>query len=204
MHAVPSSTSLPPSIATNPPSDHSLLPPSVATNPPSDHSLLPTSVATNTPSDHSLLPPSVATNPPSDHSLLPPSVATNPPSNHSLLPPSVASNSLPPSTLSPPSASQTPYTPAWSRQTHPVTVAPFTSAVGPTFDVPESVSSVFLHFWPDDFLQEICAQTNLYAQQVMGPAKYADWVEVSVPELKAYLGFSLLMGIVKLPALLEG
>ena len=35
----------------------------------------------------------------------------------------------------------------------------------------------------------------------MGPAKYADWVEVSVPELKAYLGFSILMGIVKLPAL---
>ena len=60
---------------------------------------------------------------------------------------------------------------------------------------------VFLHFWPDDFLQEICTQTNLYAQQVMGPAKYVDWVEVSVPELKAYLGFSILMGIVKLPAL---
>ncbi|CAI8030305.1 hypothetical protein GBAR_LOCUS17184, partial [Geodia barretti] len=117
------------------------------------------------------LPTSVATNPPSDHSLLPTSVATNPPSDHSLLPTSVARNSLPPSTLSPPTASQTPYTPAWSRQTHPVTVTLFTSAVGPTFDVPESPSSVFLHFWPDNYLQEICAQTNLYAQQVIGASE---------------------------------
>ena len=219
MHAVRSSTSLPTSIATNPPSVHSLLPISVATNPPSNHSHLPTSVATNPPSDHSLLPTSVATNPPSDHSLLPTSVATNPPGDHSLLatalttntpsnfsllPTSVASNnpqSLPSSTLSLPTAPQTPYTPAWSRQTHPVSVAPFTSPVGPTFHVPESPLDVFLHFSPDDFLQEICAQTNLYAQQVMGPAMYADWVGVSVPELKAYLGFSILMGIVKFPAL---
>ena len=35
----------------------------------------------------------------------------------------------------------------------------------------------------------------------MGPAKYDEWVEVSVLELTAYLGFSILMGIVKLPAL---
>ena len=62
------------------------------------------------------------------------------------------------------------------------------SSVGPTFDVQESVSSVFLHFWPDDFLQEICAQTNLYAQQVMGPAKYADWMEVNVPEFESLFG----------------
>ena len=111
------------------------------------------------------------------------------------------SQSLPPSTLLLPTTSQTTYTPTWSRQTHPVTITPFTTAVGPTFDVPEAPVDVFLHFWPDAFLQQICTQTNLYAQQVMGPAKYVDWVEVSVPELKAYLGFSILMGIVKLPAL---
>ena len=35
----------------------------------------------------------------------------------------------------------------------------------------------------------------------MGPGKYADWVELGIPELKAYLGFSILMGIVRLPAL---
>lgn len=35
----------------------------------------------------------------------------------------------------------------------------------------------------------------------MGQAKYEDWVKVGVEELKAYLGFCVLMGIVQLPAL---
>ena len=60
---------------------------------------------------------------------------------------------------------------------------------------------VFLHFWPEEFLQQICVQTNVYAREVMGPDKYEEWVEVTVEELKAYLGFSILMGIVRLPAL---
>ena len=35
----------------------------------------------------------------------------------------------------------------------------------------------------------------------MGPDNYGDWVEVTIPELKAYFGFCILMGLVKLPAL---
>ena len=65
---------------------------------------------------------------------------------------------------------------------HQVTIVPFGSEVVPTFDVSQSPLEVFLNFWPDHFLQQISNQTNLYAKQVMGPAKYADWVELSVPE----------------------
>ena len=44
-------------------------------------------------------------------------------------------------------------------------------------------------------------QTNLYAKQVMGEEKYEDWEKVGVQELKAYIGFSILMGLVQLPAI---
>ena len=44
-------------------------------------------------------------------------------------------------------------------------------------------------------------QTNLYAKQVMGEEKYEDWEKLGVQELKAYIGFSILMGLVRLPAI---
>ena len=91
--------------------------------------------------------------------------------------------------------------PTWSANTHPITVVPFTSSVGPTFQVEDSPIDVFQHFLPDQFLQNICVQTNLYAEQVMGPAKYLEWKEVNVIEMKAYIGFSVLMGLVRLPAI---
>ena len=91
--------------------------------------------------------------------------------------------------------------PTWNANTLPVTVVPFTSSVGPTFQVEHSPIDVFQHFLPDQFLQNICVQTNLYAEQVMGPARYLEWKEVNVIEMKAYIGFSVLMGLVRLPAI---
>ena len=41
----------------------------------------------------------------------------------------------------------------------------------------------------------------MYAKEVMGVERYDTWKEVSVEELKAYLGFSILMGLVQMPAL---
>ena len=95
----------------------------------------------------------------------------------------------------------TPYIPVWTQHTHRVVVSPFTSTVCPTFHVPNLPLAVFEHFLPDHFLQEICTQTNLYVQQVMGTEKYQEWEKINVMELKAYLGFSILMGLVKLPSL---
>ena len=50
-------------------------------------------------------------------------------------------------------------------------------------------------------MEDIVHQTNLYAQQTMEESQYEKWVDVTVEELKAYLGFCILMGIVKLPSI---
>ena len=42
-----------------------------------------------------------------------------------------------------------------------------------------------------------------YAKQVMGDVKYFLWNKVTVEELKAFLGFCVLMGINSLPGLVE-
>ena len=44
-------------------------------------------------------------------------------------------------------------------------------------------------------------QSNLYARQVMGEEKYDSWEKLTREELRAYLGFSSLMGVAHLPAL---
>ena len=51
------------------------------------------------------------------------------------------------------------------------------------------------------FLDMIVAQSNLYAKQVMGEEKYGKWEKITRDELRAYIGFCILMGIAHLPAL---
>ena len=50
-------------------------------------------------------------------------------------------------------------------------------------------------------MDAIVEQTNLNAKEVMGGEKYDAWDKVTTEELKAYLGFCILMGINRLPAL---
>ena len=146
-----------PMVATNTPSDPSLSLPTVATDCPSNLPLLSPTVDANTPSD---LSPTVATHSPCNFSL-PPTVATNtlsnlpPPLLLQLPTPSVIPIHKLPSPLSPPMVPQTPYLPDWSRQTHQVTTVPFNSEVGPTFHVSQLPLEVFLHIWPDHFLQQM-------------------------------------------------
>ena len=47
----------------------------------------------------------------------------------------------------------------------------------------------------------VVEQSNAYAEEVMGEERYLTWVKVMKEELKAYLGFCILMGINRLPAL---
>ena len=82
-------------------------------------------------------------------------------------------------------------------------VQPFTELTGPTTAIPCLISEVFQLFLSMGILQLIVDQTNLYASQVMAPEKFAAWEQVTVPELKAYFGFMILMGINKLPALVD-
>ena len=107
--------------------------------------------------------------------------------------------SLPSSSCSasPPSTPPT----QWSSVLSSVSISDFTSPVGPTVAVPESPSEVFELMFTPSLTDTIVEQTNLYAKQVMRDEKYTDWDEVTSDELKAYLGFCILIGINRLPAL---
>ena len=89
----------------------------------------------------------------------------------------------------------------WTKNFEPVDVSPFIQDVGPTFDVESSPKSVFQHFFTEAIISHITIQTNLYASQVLGEERYQQWEQVTEEELMAYLGFAILMGVVKLPAI---
>ena len=99
------------------------------------------------------------------------------------------------------SPSDTPDTlPCWTSTLTPVTITPFTSPVGPKVAIPESPSDIFQLMFTPALLDSIVEQSNLYTKEVMGE-KYSSWVKITSEELKAYLGFCILMGINHLPAL---
>ncbi len=100
------------------------------------------------------------------------------------------------------SPSDTPDTlPCWTSTLTPVTITPFTSPVCPKVAIPESPSDIFQLMFTPALLDSIVEQSNLYAKEVMGEEKYSSWVKITSEELKAYLGFCILMGINHLPAL---
>ena len=76
----------------------------------------------------------------------------------------------------------------------------FTSTTGPTVNIPESPLEVFKLFFSDDLLDSIVEESNRYAAQVMGDERYREWTKITKEELKAFFGFSILMGIEKLPS----
>ena len=85
----------------------------------------------------------------------------------------------------------------------PVTVDSFTESVGPTVSVPSSPLEAFMLFFAQSLLQLIVDKTNRYADTCVGGEKYAKLTKVSIEELQAYLGFMIIMGIVKLPSLYD-
>ena len=89
----------------------------------------------------------------------------------------------------------------WSSVLSSVSINNFTSPVGPTVAVPESPNEVFELMFTPSLTDTIVEQTNLYAKQVIGDEMYADWIEVTTDELKAYVGFCILIGINRLPGL---
>ena len=91
----------------------------------------------------------------------------------------------------------------WSNNYMPVTIDLFTESVGPTVSVPSSLLQAFMLFFTQSLVQLIVDKTNRYVDTCMGREKYAKWTKVSIEELKAYLGFMIVMGIVKLPSLYD-
>ena len=110
---------------------------------------------------------------------------------------SAAPPHLPPSNSS--SSSDT--LPCWSPTLTPVTIPPFCSPVGPTIDIPESPIDTLDPMFTPDLVDDMVEKSNRYAKEVMGEEKFSVWTKVTREELRAYLGFCVLMGINHLPAL---
>lgn len=95
----------------------------------------------------------------------------------------------------------TPDPDTWTDNLTPVTIKDFNSSPGPTLPIPNTPLEVFELFFSQDLQEKIVEESNRYAQQVMGDDKYSSWKKITVEELKAFLGFSILMGINRLPSI---
>ena len=91
----------------------------------------------------------------------------------------------------------------WSSDLKEVAVNKFRSSTGPRVPIPASILGTFYLFFVPALLEYIVQQTNLYASQCMGADAFAAWDKITVPELTAYFGFLILMGLVPLPALAD-
>ena len=87
----------------------------------------------------------------------------------------------------------------WQSARTPVQVQPFSQPTGPQVSILNEVKDVFL-FFTSSILKHIVRQSNMYAGEMMGE-RCAQWQLYTVEELCAYLGFMILMGIVRLPTL---
>ena len=81
----------------------------------------------------------------------------------------------------------------------PVAVEPFTAPVGPQVPTSRDPLEMFSKFFDESLLSEIVRQTNLYTAQCLCAANSHTTWETNVAELRAYIGFHVLMGIQHLP-----
>ena len=75
--------------------------------------------------------------------------------------------------------------------------------VGRRMILPDSPLGVFQLFFTMKVIEMIVEQTNLYAYQCTGNTSFEAWQKVTAAELEAFFGFMILMGIVRLPSLLD-
>ena len=83
--------------------------------------------------------------------------------------------------------------------TSQVTVAPCIMPVGPQLHTSQHQLERFSHFVDEELLSLIVWETNRYAAQCLSGTN-ATW-ETNISEIRAYLGFMVVMGINRLPEL---
>jgi len=89
----------------------------------------------------------------------------------------------------------------WRGAQQEVKVNEFNQQSGPTKTLTSSkkVQKFFELIFSKKIWNHVCLQTNLYAQQRIQDNPDPEWKELTVPELKAWIGCLLAMGLVKLP-----
>ena len=91
--------------------------------------------------------------------------------------------------------------PQWTTTLKRNTVSSFSSYVGPAVSISKSPMEVFQLFFIPELLDMIVKETNNYAKLVMGDEKFSKWSKMDVAELKALLGFKILMAMNNLPSI---
>ena len=91
----------------------------------------------------------------------------------------------------------------WSSTSAEVLVRPFIQNVGPTLPMSSDPAELFLQLFTPELIDTIVIETNRYAVLCLEAAHSGDdplpqW-ETNGDELKAYFGFSILMGMNRLP-----
>ena len=81
----------------------------------------------------------------------------------------------------------------------PVTVQPCTTPVGPCFPVTREPLEMFLQFFDESLLSDIVRETNRYASQCLTASNSQATWSTNVEEIKAYMGFMIVMGLNQLP-----
>lgn len=94
----------------------------------------------------------------------------------------------------------------WQKKEATSFVYPYRSAAGPTAPVStlqnETALDLFCRFFTDEVWQLIVDETNRYASANTASTPHArPWSDVTIPEMKAFIGMLILMGIVELPRL---
>ena len=90
--------------------------------------------------------------------------------------------------------------PEWTTALNRNTIKSFSSPVGPSVAISKSPLEVFQLFFTPELLDMIVRETNRYAKHVMGEEKYK-WKKMDVAELKALIGFKILMAMNNLPSI---
>lgn len=79
----------------------------------------------------------------------------------------------------------------------PQSTDPFRQPVGPTHILPSTATpkDFFGQVFTDDLLRHIVDQTNLYVRQNPPSSSRYKWFDISVEELKAFIGVRIVMGL---------
>ena len=85
----------------------------------------------------------------------------------------------------------------WSTQATPVVVTPCRELAGPRVPLPHDPLGIFSLFFNDKLVGTIVEETNRYAEQCLQETD-KQWL-TNAEEIRAYLGFMILMGINRLP-----
>ena len=80
-----------------------------------------------------------------------------------------------------------------------VHVDPCTNLVGPEVTTSRDPLEMFERFSDEEILSLIVQQTNLFAAQCLTAANRTTTWETSLTEIRAYLGFMIIIGVNRLP-----